>query len=398
MKLRLHKFDLPLKHSFTIARATVTVQQTLIVELSEAGHSGYGEATTNSYYGATYECMIAALESARPHLEATTLTDPAELWAAMAPYFADNPFALCALDEAAHDLWGKKLGAPVRKLWGLSAKRSPTGRGQGEGLLSSALPLSNFTIGLDTIDRMVAKLAEMPGWPIYKIKLGAKQNGVSDADPDLAIIRELRRHTTATFRVDANCAWTTDQTIVKSRALADLGVEFIEQPLRADDWTGARRVFAESAVPIIADESCITESDVDRCAGHFHGINIKLVKCGGLTPARRMIARARDCPLFAESNSNAPPREAQPVVESASEKGTVPFVPSLKVMVGCMTESTVGISAIAQLLPQLDYVDMDGATLLATDIATGVKLDHGRCIYPTENGTGVRLLRRRTAQ
>jgi L-alanine-DL-glutamate epimerase-like enolase superfamily enzyme len=214
---------------------------------------------------------------------------------------------------------------------------------------------------------MVSKLAELPGWPIYKIKLGAKQNGgFSDQDSDVAIIRELRRHTAAAFRVDANCAWTADEAIAKSRALADLGVEFIEQPLPADDWTSARRVFAESALPIIADESCITESDVDRCAGHFHGINIKLVKCGGLTPARRMIARAREL--------------------------------NLKAMVGCMTESTVGISAIAQLLPLLDYVDMDGATLLAADIATGVKLDHGRCIYPTENGTGVRLLRTRTAQ
>jgi L-alanine-DL-glutamate epimerase-like enolase superfamily enzyme len=337
MELRLHKFDLPLKHPFTISRGTVSVQQTLIVELGDAGHSGFGEATTNSYYDATYDRMTAAIESIRQQLEAVTLTDPAQLWATMAPHFAGCPFALCALDQAAHDLWGKKLGAAVYKLWGLSTDN---------------VPVSNFTIGLDTIDRMVAKLAEMPGWPIYKIKLGTPD--------DLAIVGELRRHTSATFRVDANCGWTADEAVAKSRALADLGVEFIEQPLPADDWPGARRVFQESALPVIADESCIIESDVDRCAGHFHGINIKLVKCGGLTPARRMIARARQL--------------------------------GLKVLVGCMTESTVGISAIAQLLPLLDYVDMDGAALLASDIATGVKLDHGRCIYPSENGTGVRLI------
>jgi L-Ala-D/L-Glu epimerase / N-acetyl-D-glutamate racemase len=337
MQLRLHKFDLPLKHPFTISRGTVSVQQTLVVELEEAGHFGYGEATTNSYYDATYERMIAALESVRPQLEAVALTDPVQLWITMTPHFAECPFALCALDQAANDLWGKKLGAPVYKLWGLSTE---------------SMPLSNFTIGLDTIDHMVAKLAEMPGWPTYKIKLGMLE--------DLAIIAELRRHTSATFRVDANCGWTADEAIAKSRALADLGVEFIEQPLRADDWAGARRVFQESALPIIADESCIIESNVDRCVGHFHGINIKLVKCGGLTPARRMIARAREL--------------------------------NLKVMVGCMTESTVGISAIAQLLPLLDYVDMDGAALLASDIAIGVKVDHGRCIYPNENGSGVRLI------
>jgi L-Ala-D/L-Glu epimerase / N-acetyl-D-glutamate racemase len=336
MQFRLHRFDLPLKYPFTIARGTVTVQQTLIVELTEDGHSGYGEATTNSYYTATYDGMIAALESVRSQLEVTTLTDPTRLWADMSPHFAGCSFALCALDEAAHDLWGKKLGSPVHKLWGLTTDN---------------LPPSNFTIGLDALDRMVAKLHEMPGWPIYKIKLGSPN--------DVAIVRELRRHTDAIFRGDANGGWTADEAIAKSRELATLGVEFIEQPLPAGDWAGTRRVFAESALPVVADESCITESDVDRCAGHFHGINIKLVKCGGLTPARRMIDCARQL--------------------------------GLNVMFGCMTESTVGISAIAQLLPLLDYVDMDGAALLARDIATGVRLDHGRCIYPQENGTGVRL-------
>ena len=361
MQLRLLKFDLPLKHPFTIARGTINIQQTLIVELSEDGHYGYGEATTNSYYGATYEHMIAALESVRPQLEAATLGDPTQLWTEMAPHFADCSFALCALDEAAHDLWGKKLGAPVYKLWALDEERGsgmedrdqPTRRSL---LAPRSLPPSNFTIGIDTLDRMVAKLNEMPGWPIYKIKLGTPD--------DVAIVRELRRHTDAIFRVDANGGWTADEAIAKSRELAALGVEFIEQPLPAADWSGDRRVFLESALPVIADESCIIESDVDRCAGHFHGINIKLVKCGGLTPARRMIDRARQL--------------------------------GLKVMVGCMTESTVGISAIAQLLPLLDYVDMDGATLLARDIATGVQLDHGRCIYPQENGTGVQLLHHST--
>jgi L-alanine-DL-glutamate epimerase-like enolase superfamily enzyme len=199
---------------------------------------------------------------------------------------------------------------------------------------------------------MVEKLAEFPGWPVYKIKLGTAR--------DLEIVRALREHTSATFRVDANCGWTADETIRNSRALKELNVEFIEQPLPADRWDDMRRVVAESALPVIADESCIVEGDVDRCAGHFHGINIKLVKCGGLTPARRMIARARQL--------------------------------KLQVMVGCMTESTVGISAIAQLLPLLDYVDMDGAVLLASDIATGVTLDHGVCRFPDVPGNGVRLI------
>jgi L-Ala-D/L-Glu epimerase len=162
------------------------------------------------------------------------------------------------------------------------------------------------------------------------------------------------------FRVDANCGWTRDQTLRFAPALRDLGVEFIEQPLPADRWEDMRRVCAEGALPVIADESCLTEEDVERCQGHFHGVNIKLVKCGGLTPARRMIARAREL--------------------------------RLQVMVGCMTESTVGISAIAQLLPLLDYVDMDGAALLAEDIATGVTVERGICRYPQRPGCGVELI------
>ena len=337
MQLKLHAFDLPLAHTFTISRESITSQPTLIVELTQDGVSGIGEATSNKYYGFTIERMARDLAALRAPLEAARLDDPSALWSHYQPALADDPFALCALDQAAHDLWGKLRGQPVWKLWGLSIEKTPA---------------SNYTIGIDAIDVMVAKMNEFPGWPIYKIKLGT--------DRDLEIVRELRKHTTATFRVDANCGWTTEQTIAYSAQLKDLGVEFIEQPLKADRWDDLRRAREHSTLPIIADESCIVESDVAACADVFHGINIKLVKCGGLTPARRMITEARRL--------------------------------GLSVMVGCMTESSVGISAIAQLLPLLDYVDMDGAVLLAKDIADGVRLDRGRCIYPDRPGNGVTLL------
>jgi L-alanine-DL-glutamate epimerase-like enolase superfamily enzyme len=336
MKLQLHAFDLPLRHTFTISRESTDVQSTMIVELIDGDHHGYGESTTNSYYGFTVKSMSAALDAVRPHLESHSLEDPAELWEQLNDMLRKNPFAQCALDQAAHDLWGKKRGMPVYRLWGLT---------------TDSIPMSDYTIGIDTIDVMVAKMREFPDWPIYKIKLGTPD--------DLNIIRELRKHTDAVFRVDANCAWTVDETIRNSQALKTLNVQFIEQPMAADQWEGMKQVYRESALPVIADESCISESDVARCEGHFHGINIKLCKCGGLTPARRMIEHARRL--------------------------------GLRVMVGCMTESTVGISAIAQLLPLLDYVDMDGARLLAEDIATGVIVEQGRCIYPEESGTGVRM-------
>lgn len=336
IRLSTHSFNLPLRHVFSISRESTSVQPTLIVELSDGVHRGYGEATTNKYYGATIELMREALERVRTIVEMSEMIEPERLWEQTWPLLQDNPFAQCALDEAAHDLWGKQQGAAVYKLWGLSTER---------------VPQSNFTIGIDTIEVMVEKLLEMPGWPIYKIKLGTKY--------DLEIVRELRKHTDAVFRVDANCGWSTDEAIANSQELAKLGVEFIEQPLPAADWAGVKRVYENSALPIVADESCISEADVERCVGHFHGVNVKLVKCGGLSPARRMVIKAREL--------------------------------GMKAMVGCMTESTVGISAVAQLLPLLDFVDMDGAELLASDIAVGVKVDRGTAIYPAVNGCGVEL-------
>ncbi len=336
----MHEFDLPLRHTFTISRESVSVQKTFIVELEEADQKGYGEATTNRYYGATTDSMRKSLEGVRTLIESTSLTStsPEELWTQVHSSLTDDPFAQCALDQAANDLWGKLQGKSLMDLWQLSPKN---------------VPASCFTIGIDSIDNMVAKLDEMPGWPIYKIKLGTNE--------DVRIIRQLRKQTDAVFRVDANCGWQVDETLRNAETLAELGVEFIEQPLAADNWSGHQTLFEQSKLPILADESCIVEDDIERCAGNFHGVNIKLVKCGGLTPARRMIREAKEL--------------------------------GMSVMVGCMTESTVGISAIAQLLPLLDYVDMDGAALLSKDIATGSHLEKGVCKFSSLAGSGITLHR-----
>lgn len=337
MQLVFHPFKLPLRHTFTIAYDSRDTQETLIVELTDGRHSGYGEATANPYYGATVESMVELLESLRGKIQNSIFENPETLWAQMQPFLCHHPFAQCALDMAAHDWHGKRVGQPLHRLWGLQTDK---------------MPLTNYTIGIDSVEKMVAKLRETP-WPLYKVKLGTPH--------DVAIVRELRRHTQAVFRVDANCAWTPEQTIANALQLKPLGVEFIEQPLKADNWEGMKEVYAHSVLPLIADESCIAETDVARCQGHFHGINIKLVKCGGLTPARRMIAQARRL--------------------------------GMKAMVGCMTESSVGISAIAQLAPMLDYVDMDGALLLRQDVASGVTIDYGKVQFSAVNGTGAELLK-----
>lgn len=333
MKLNIKKYILPLKHTFSISRESRDFQDSMIVSLEQDGKIGYGEATSNPYYGVTFETMKAEITEISKEIEQFQLKNPEAFHDFLTSKNLSH-FATCALDLAANDLYGKLMEKPLYQLWNTD---------------NSTYPITNYTIGLGTIDHMVAKMKEVP-WPIYKIKLGT--------DQDVEIVRELRKHTDAIFRVDANCAWNAEQTIEYAPKLKELGVEFIEQPLKAEDWEGMKKVKQHSVLPTIADESCIVESDVEKCGDHFTGINIKLTKCGGLTPARRMIAKAKAM--------------------------------GLKVMVGCMTESTVGISAIAQLIPQLDYVDMDGAMLLKEDIADGVIIgEHGKVIFPSLGGSGI---------
>lgn len=336
MKLNTYSYELELKDTFRISHISRDVQPTLIVELKDGKYTGYGEAAATSYYGVSVKGIRAAINAIAPLIEENIHKTPEELWEITNPFLKENSFAQCALDIAMHDLHGKRKGMPLYKLWGLELKD---------------MPLTNYTIGIDTIEKMVQKMKEFP-WPLYKIKLGTKE--------DVKIIRELRAHSDAVFRVDANAAWTAPETIENSKVLKELNVEFLEQPLATDDLKGMAEVVKNSVLPVIADESCIHESDVKKCARFFHGINIKLTKCGGLTPARRMINEAREL--------------------------------GLKVMVGCMTESTVGISAIGHLLPLLDYVDMDGGLLIKNDIADGVKVQNGKTYFPERNGTGARLL------
>jgi len=336
MNLHVQGLDLPLKHRFTIAHQSREVQETLIVRLEEDGLFGLGESTTNPFYGITLDNMRDALEKFKPVLLGGKWNTPAELWELGKEVFQSNPFAQCALDQAAWDLYTKKMGKKLYEYLDLNPQRIPT---------------TNFTIGIDTVEKMCAKLREVE-WPIYKIKLGT--------DQDLEIVRELRKNTNSIFRVDANCAWTVDQAISYSEELALLGVEFIEQPLAKDNLEGMREVYAHSKLPLIADESCISESDVEKCQGHFHGVNIKLVKAGGITPALRMIQKAKAL--------------------------------GMKTMVGCMTESSVGISAIAHIAPLLDYVDMDGAMLLSKDPARGVRIFPEKVLFPESPGIGAELL------
>jgi len=336
MIIKLHSFNLELKHTFTISRESHDFQETLIVELISDGFHGFGEATSNPYYNSTIDKMIHIIKKNTAFIASLSAEKPTAFWQKLQPIFKDDLFALCALDMAFNDVFARKQNKKLYEIWGLKIDKNP---------------MTDYTIGLDSVAKMIAKMKEVP-WPIYKIKLGTKD--------DIQIVTELRKNTDAIFRIDANCSWSVDEAIENSYKLKELGVEFLEQPLKANDFEGAKKLYEKSALPIIADESCIVETDVEKCVGLFHGVNVKLTKCGGLTPGKRML-------------------------ENAKKLG-------LKTMVGCMTESAVGISAIAHLLPLLDYVDMDGSLLLKEDIAKGVTINNGVISYADTNGIGAILL------
>lgn len=335
MKVRYCVTNLPFTYPFTISKGTKTHQPSLVVELEHMGARGYGEAPAINYYNIPVEKMIEDLERRRQFVEKFAFTEPARYWHYLHHLFPQNNFLVCALDIAGWDLYGKIRQQPLYKIWGINHDNAP---------------LCDYTIGIDTIDKMIEKMQAMP-WPIYKIKLGTSE--------DIEIVRALRKHTNAVIRVDANAAWTAEEALQKIPLLHALDIELIEQPLAKDDWEGMKKLYAESPVPLIADEACVGESDLEKCVNHFHGINIKLTKCSGITPALRMIENARRL--------------------------------GLKVMVGSMNESTIGTAAIAHLLPLLDYVDMDGPLLLAEDIATGVTFEHGKVHVSSQPGLGIEL-------
>ena len=335
MQLHYESYRLKFRYPFTISKGTKTHQPMLMVQLTLGPWTGYGEAPAITYYNITVEQMIEDLESKRNLVEKFAFTDAERFWHYLHHLFPNNPFLVAALDMAGWDLLGKMKGLPLWKIWG----------GQ---MLDT--PFCDYTIGIDSTDMMVKKMKEKP-WPIYKIKVGTAN--------DIAIVKALRAETKSRLRVDANAGWDLETAIQLLPLLKQEGVELIEQPLAKDNWEGMKILYGKSDIPLYADESCVSEGDVEKCEGYFHGINIKLTKCSGLTPARRMI-------------------------NNAHERG-------MKVMVGSMNESTIGSAAIGQLLPFIEEVDMDGPLLLEEDIATGVDYDLGKVTVSPSPGLGIRF-------
>lgn len=335
MKLKVNAkiVKLPFSYPFTISKGTKIHQEALIVELEYFGMKGYGEAPAIAYYGVTAQGMLEALEFKRRAVEQFSLTDPERFWHYLHHLFPNHPFLVCALDMAGWDVWGKLKQMPLHRLWGLNAE---------------AMPVTDYTIGIDQPEVMLEKMQALP-WPVYKIKVGF--------DGDIELIETLRKHTAQPFRVDANEAWQPNEAEEKIRRLASLNVELVEQPISKNNRDAQAALFKNTALPLIADESCVSEKDIKVCATDFHGVNIKLTKCSGITPARRMIREAK--------------------------------AKNLKVMLGCMNESTIGTAALLHLAPQADWLDADGPLLL--NVHSGVPLIPVNGLYemPVKPGLGV---------
>lgn len=336
MNLFYKKIELPFQYPFTISGGrSKTHQPSLMVALQLGNYVGYGEAPAIAYYNITVEKMMEDIEAKKRMIEKFAFTEPERYWHYLHHLLPNNPFLVSALDMAGWDLYGKLKGKLLYQIWNTNFEKTPP---------------TDYTIGIDTIEKMVEKIKDNPS-PIYKIKVGF--------DNDIETVKELRKHTNAMFRVDANAGWQLDEAIEKINQLKDLNVELVEQPLAKDNWNDMKILYQQSALPLFADESCVFEKDIEQCVHHFHGINIKLTKCSGITPAIRMIKRAREL--------------------------------NLKVMMGSMNECSIGAAANANFLPQLDYVDMDGPLLLAEDIAEGLHYNNGIVSITGKYGLGISL-------
>ena len=329
MKLHWEPINLELRTTFRVAHGASDVRNNVLVYLDD----GVGEAAAVPYYGETQEGIIAYLKSV-PDLG----DDPFDMDTVLARRPAGSRAARSAIDEALHDLWGKGLGQPLYRLFGLNPHN---------------LPLTSFTIGMDEPEVM-AEQAKALDYPILKIKLGSED--------DEARVKAIREATSAKLRVDANAGWSREQALQIIPRLADYDLEFVEQPLAVEDvegyfWLKERLNALRVEIPIFADETAKTSRDVAKLAGAVDGVVVKTMKSEGIREARRMIhtARAHD----------------------------------MQVMLSCMVESSVGVTAAAHLAPLCDYADLDGPLLIKNDPYRGLQYDGARMSLPEGAGLGV---------
>jgi L-alanine-DL-glutamate epimerase-like enolase superfamily enzyme len=337
MKFRFYPYTLELKHTFTLATSSRTTTPVMMVEVERDGIIGYGEASMPPYLGESHE-------TAHAFLSRVDLTKYENLFLleeilkdvdGIAP---GNRAAKAAVDIALHDWLGKKMGYPWYQIWGLDPSKTP---------------LTTFTIGIDTKEVVRKKVEEAGMFKVLKVKLGR--------DNDKEMITTIREVTDLPLRADANQGWKDKHHALEMiEWLATKNVEFVEQPMPKEMVEEHAWLKERSPLPIIADEAVARLSDVRAAYGAYDGINIKLMKCTGMSEAYKMILLARGF--------------------------------GMKVMLGCMTETTCAISAATQLSPLVDYADLDGAALIKNDLFRGATIVDGRMVMPKGPGIGVTKL------
>lgn len=336
MDLSFDPLQLTLSEPFTISRGTQLFADNVKVGLTDGNQLGIGEAAPSSHYGEFQRTVLAFLELLQRQIEGTDALPISILHQAMDETARLNPAAKAAVDMAAYDLLGKQLGVPVYHLLGLDPARTPQ---------------TSYTIGIDTPESMARKAEGAGQYPILKVKVGTPRD-----QENLEAIRSVRPD--AVIRVDANEAWTPKEAIERIEELSVYDLEFVEQPVKAHDLEGLGYVRSAVPLPVIADESCIVPADVPLVAPYVDGINIKLMKCGGIYPALKMIYLAR--------------------------------AHHLSIMMGCMVESSIAITAAAQISPLIDYADLDGHLLINDDPYVGIRVQQGKLILPPDPGLGLR--------
>ncbi|GAC1653914.1 MAG: dipeptide epimerase [Ktedonobacteraceae bacterium] len=335
MHINARLIDLKLTTPFRISRGVQETSPNVIVEIIHNDVKGYGEASPAEYYGESPASVLACIELFKGELG----DDPfalEDILQRLDHTIGLNPSAKAAVDMALYDLIGKILGVPLYKLLGLNAAKTP---------------YTSFTIGLDSPAQMAKKVLLAKDYPILKVKLGTKN--------DLDIIKAIREVSSATIRVDANAAWTPKEAIRTINALEPYNIEFIEQPVSAHDLKGLKLIRDNVSLPILADESCVTVEDIPMLSECVDGVNLKLMKSNGITTIVKMIHVAR--------------------------------AHNLRIMLGCMIESSLAITAAAHLTPLVDYADLDGHLLIENDPYLGVKVEHGKLLLPDEPGLGVKI-------
>ncbi len=342
MNLTWQRITAHTKYPFRIARPGSSVKgedtavERIIVAIEHDGVTGYGEAAPTPYYGQSLDTVEATLARVGPHLG----DDPGEIDAIvdrLLADFDDQRATVSALDLALHDWLGKRRGLPVWRMLGLDRAQTPP---------------TSMTIGIDKLDLLPQKVSEAMDFKVLKLKVGTA------ADHDT--LTEIRRLAPGhKIRVDANCGWPPEQIVERMQVVLPFDLELIEQPTTAGNYDAVRRARDASPVPLIADEDSQRPDDVDKLAGVYDGINIKLVKCGGIREALRMVRAARDH--------------------------------GMQLMLGCMVETSLGVSGAAQIASLVDYVDLDGHLLLRDDPFSGLLLKDCTVLPGDGPGLGIEV-------